>query len=111
MYAFRCATSPDAPTGVWGARVTVGGTTFHKSIRIETVKPNRLRIALDLGEGAARSDGARITRRSRDQLVKLHSTWLHGAPARGLQARIGCATLPAGIQWTGLPAPLGGPLP
>ena len=29
----------------------------------------------------------------------------------GLQARIGCATLPAGIQWTGLPAPLGGPLP
>ncbi|MCA1973121.1 MAG: CRISPR-associated endonuclease Cas2 [Caenispirillum sp.] len=27
-------------------------------------------------------------------------------PARGLQLRIGRATLPAGIQWTGLPAPL-----
>lgn len=27
-------------------------------------------------------------------------------PARGVQERIGCATLPAGIQWTGLPAPL-----
>lgn len=25
-------------------------------------------------------------------------------PERGLQARIGRATLPAGIQWTGLPA-------
>jgi hypothetical protein len=25
-------------------------------------------------------------------------------PARGLQARIGRATLPGGIQWTGLPA-------
>ena len=35
----------------------------------------------------------------------------YALPARGLQARIGCATLPAGIQWTGLPAPLGGPLP
>ena len=27
-------------------------------------------------------------------------------PARGHQERIGRATLPAGIQWTGLPAPL-----
>ncbi|HNE79587.1 MAG TPA: MG2 domain-containing protein, partial [Flavobacteriales bacterium] len=101
VYAFRCATSPDAPTGVWGARVTVGGTTFHKSIRIETVKPNRLRIALDLGEGAARSDGARITRRSRDQLVKLHSTWLHGAPARGLQARTTVTLSPGDADFKG----------
>jgi CRISPR-associated protein Cas2 len=28
-------------------------------------------------------------------------------PGRGLQERIGRATLPAGIHWTGLPAPLG----
>ncbi len=27
-------------------------------------------------------------------------------PARGYQERIGKATLPAGIHWTGLPAPL-----
>ena len=27
-------------------------------------------------------------------------------PTRGLQERIGRATLPAGIQWTGLPTPL-----
>lgn len=27
-------------------------------------------------------------------------------PARGYQARIGRATLPAGITWTGLPGPL-----
>lgn len=27
-------------------------------------------------------------------------------PSRGLQERIGRATLPEGIQWTGLPAPL-----
>jgi CRISPR-associated protein Cas2 len=32
----------------------------------------------------------------------------YALPARGLQARIGCATLPAGIQWTGLPAPWAG---
>ena len=28
-------------------------------------------------------------------------------PSRGLQERIGRATLPEGIQWTGLPTPLG----
>jgi len=28
-------------------------------------------------------------------------------PARGLQARIGCAGLPSGILWSGLPAPIG----
>ena len=48
-YSFRCATQPDAPTGVWSARVTVGGTSFYKPVRIETVKPNRLKILLDLG--------------------------------------------------------------
>ncbi len=81
VYAFRCATSPDAPTGVWSAMVRVGGTTFHKPVRIETVKPNRLKIALDLG-----SD--RITRASMQRAADLRSTWLHGAPARELKARV-----------------------
>jgi uncharacterized protein YfaS (alpha-2-macroglobulin family) len=35
---------PDAPTGSGTHRWSVGGTSFHKSIRIETVKPNRLKI-------------------------------------------------------------------
>ncbi len=33
----------------------------------------------------------------------------YALPARGLQERIGRATLPDGIQWTGLPTPLGNP--
>lgn len=33
----------------------------------------------------------------------------YALPARGYQERIGKATLPDGIQWTGLPAPLSGP--
>ena len=72
---------PDAPTGIWSARVRVGGTTFYKPIRIETVKPNRLKIALDLG-------GERLTRSSLETPVKLQSNWLHGAPARELKARV-----------------------
>jgi uncharacterized protein YfaS (alpha-2-macroglobulin family) len=88
MYAFRCATSPDAPTGVWNALVRVGGTTFQRSIRIETVKPNRLKIQLDLGN-------EKFTASATERPVKLHSTWLHGAPARSLKART-TATLTRG---------------
>ncbi len=80
-YGFRCATDANAPTGVWGARVIVGGTTFYKPIRIETVKPNRLRIALDLG-------GDKLTAADGERPVKLTSSWLHGAPAKDLKARV-----------------------
>lgn len=79
VYAFHCATDPDDPTGYWNARVVVGGTSFHKSIRIETVKPNRLKIKLDVGE--------RITSAG-DHDITLRSNWLHGAPARGLKSRV-----------------------
>lgn len=79
-YAFHLHTAPEAPTGVWGARVTVGGTSFHKPIRVETVKPNRLKILLDAG-------GERLSVLDRKEAL-LQSNWLHGAPAKGLMARV-----------------------
>ena len=42
-------TPPDAPTGNYLARVTVGGAVFEKSLKVEMVRPNRLKIGLDLG--------------------------------------------------------------
>ncbi|MCW5897780.1 MAG: hypothetical protein KIT10_00810 [Flavobacteriales bacterium] len=80
LYAFRCATHPDAPTGYWQAVVTVGGTAFSRSIRIETVKPNRLKVLLDIDE-------ERLTKVAGRE-VKLNARWLHGAPARELAARV-----------------------
>ncbi|MBX2972836.1 MAG: hypothetical protein KF797_07030 [Flavobacteriales bacterium] len=79
VYAFRCATETFSPTGFWNARVVVGGTSFNKSIRIETVKPNRLKIHIDVGERIAGGGGHEIG---------LRSNWLHGAPARGLKSRV-----------------------
>lgn len=79
-YDLRTATSPDAPTGLWGARVIVGGTAFHRSLRIETVKPNRMKVMLDAG-------GERITLTSGRRL-KLQANWLHGAPAGNAKARV-----------------------
>ncbi|MBP6312289.1 MAG: hypothetical protein KA408_08490 [Flavobacteriales bacterium] len=80
MYAFRCATAIEAPTGFWHATVTVGGTSFHNTIRIETVKPNRLKVLLNV-------PGDRINAGAGNE-IKLKSHWLHGAPARDLKTRV-----------------------
>lgn len=50
VYAFDMPTEPDAPTGAWNVNVNVGGVTFTKRLRIETIKPNRLKISLTMPE-------------------------------------------------------------
>ena len=49
FYTFKAITDQDDITGYWNLKVTVGGVTFRKSLRIETVKPTRLKIKLDFG--------------------------------------------------------------
>lgn len=76
FYHFPVTTQPDDPTGNWYARVQVGGATFEQRVKIETVKPNRLKIDLKLPET--------ITPGSR-QTANLSALWLHGAPAPSLK--------------------------
>lgn len=49
FYKFATATDAEAPTGNWLGRVKVGGTEFTQQIKIEMIKPNRLKINLDFG--------------------------------------------------------------
>jgi len=79
VYDFRCATEADAPTGNWLAKVIVGGSTFTKTLKIETVKPNRLKIHIDFG--------AEVLKRGQTAGT-LNALWLHGAIARNLKADI-----------------------
>ena len=81
IYPLHLATAPDAPTGSWQAVVKVGGATFRKSIMIETVKPNRLKIDLQAPGKALYADQEPIP-------FKLQVNWLHGAPAQNLKARV-----------------------
>lgn len=80
FYSFHTATNPDAPTGSWSAKVKVGGATFSKNIRIETVQPNRLKINIDFGVPAIK--------KSEPLHAKLESKWLHGATASNLRATV-----------------------
>ncbi len=79
FHAFTIATSVADPTGMWNAYVKVGGTAFHKGLSIETVKPNRLKVNLDLGNGALRG-GTQMS-------AMVSSSWLTGPPAAGLKAK------------------------
>ena len=79
VYDFRTATEGDAPTGNWLAKVSVGGSSFTKTIKIETVKPNRLKINIDFGTEVLKRGPAAGT---------LNALWLHGAVARNLKADI-----------------------
>ena len=49
---FKTCNEQNSPTGNWLATVKVGGATFEKRIRIETVMPNRLKVDLDFGANA-----------------------------------------------------------
>ncbi|MEL7586792.1 MAG: MG2 domain-containing protein, partial [Prolixibacteraceae bacterium] len=81
FYCFTTETQPDAPTGNWSARIKVGGQSFSERIKVETVKPNRLKIDLQLGKES------RTLNRGPVQ-GKLTAAWLHGGIARNLKARI-----------------------
>lgn len=91
FYYFAVSTSPDAPTGNWEVRFKLGGVEFRKTLKIETIMPNRLRID---------------TRFQNDRLLgyatnrgSLKAEWLHGAAARNLKAEVSATLSPLVTQF------------
>ena len=79
-YAFIIPTSQDAPTGSWEAMVSVGGAKYYKNIKIETIKPNRLKIKNTFQRTVLSS--------SYPNSSNLEVTWLHGAIAKNLNVEM-----------------------
>ncbi len=77
VYSFEMPTEPDAITGAWRVDVQVGGVTFTKRVRIETIKPNRLKIELGFGD-------RKVLLAGKPAVADLHVEWLQGAVARNL---------------------------
>lgn len=80
FYTFAIPTDPMAETGTWQAYVKVGGTSFYKGLRIETIKPNRLKIRFETDSIIHANKGAISG--------TLNSGWLHGSPASNLKADV-----------------------
>ena len=81
LYTFAVPTNADDPTGLWTADVKIGGVSFYKSLRIETIKPNRLKINLDIPD-------EKLAASKRAVPVKIHASWLTGATAHHLHTNV-----------------------
>ena len=79
IYSFVAKTEPSDPTGNWMAIVTVGNNEFYKKLKIETIKPNRLKINIEFPD---------------KKLLKLNSKgsvdvkWLNGLPAANINVKV-----------------------
>jgi len=72
-YVFRTATRSNAKTGYYSVSAKIGNHHFEKTLRVETVKPNRLKVELAVKDS--------------DSSV-LKAKWLHGASAQNLKAKV-----------------------
>ncbi|NUY81541.1 hypothetical protein HUK80_11580 [Flavobacterium sp. MAH-1] len=79
-YKFVVPTAMDAPTGSWEAVVNVGGARFYKNIKVETIKPNRLKIK--------NSFNGTFLSASKENSNTIQVTWLHGAIAKDLKTEV-----------------------
>jgi alpha-2-macroglobulin len=84
VYTYQTATADNAPTGNYNLRVDVGGASFDKTIKIETVMPNRLKIKIDFGKEF-------LSKEMENMEGNLEVAWLHGAVARDLAADVSVA--------------------
>jgi hypothetical protein len=80
FYKFSVRTSQEAKTGNYTAKVSVGGAKFYKNLKIETVKPNRLKIKIDFGDEI-------LTSKKPIEGI-LDVKWLFGTPAKNLKAEV-----------------------
>jgi uncharacterized protein YfaS (alpha-2-macroglobulin family) len=93
IYTFRTKTPEGAPTGFWLTRISMGGVVFEKALRIETIRPNRLKVTLDVADDLLKSN----TTSSFD----IQSSWLHGSPASELKADVRMTVRPAKTAFEG----------
>ncbi|MBK8721781.1 MAG: hypothetical protein IPL95_05740 [Saprospiraceae bacterium] len=81
VYPFHIATNTESPTGTWMTIIKVGGAKFFYPLKIETVKPNRLKLSLDFGK-------SELSAGNSAEIGNLQANWLHGSPASGLNAKV-----------------------
>ena len=81
FYDFRTATESSDKTGNWRAQVSVGGSVFSQIVKVETVKPNRLKIKVDF-------NGKKIINYQDKKEGNIQVNWLHGATAKNLKTNV-----------------------
>jgi alpha-2-macroglobulin len=95
LVAIDIPTDLGAPTGTWTAEVSTGGQTWYHSLRVETVKPNRLKNKLDLPD---------LLQGNKTHVGSLlESKYLFGTPAAGLKAEVSLLAVPRSVEFKRYP--------
>ena len=77
MYYYKFDLPKDADTGVWNLKIDVGGNAFYKDISVETVIPDRIKVAI-------KADNEIDLTQQKKLQFSLQSDYLFGAPASDL---------------------------
>ncbi len=93
FYPFDIRTSEGDMTGTYHAYAKVGGAVFHKPLHVESIKPNRLKVALTLPSDVLEADSLTTFR--------LSSSWLTGAVASSLPAKASLRLTPGKTAFKG----------
>ena len=87
LYCFKTKTDAEAITGNYSVSISIGGNYYSQTLKIETIKPNRLKIKLDFGKDYLEAN--------KNVTGKLTATWLHGGIAKNLKAQVDLFIKPA----------------
>lgn len=79
FYSFCIKTDDEVETGRWGAKFHVGGTVFNHPVQIESIKPNRLKINMDLPE---------MLLAESETEAEVNVSWLTGVIAKDLKTNL-----------------------
>ena len=79
FFSFDIPTKDTDPTGYWNSYFKVGGVSFHKTLHIETIKPNRLKITTSLDDEKMLQAGKTLT-------ISTQARWLSGGIAANCPA-------------------------
>jgi len=91
FYTFITETEDDAPTGNYNLNVSVGSVDYNKTIKVETIKPNRLKIALDFGK--------KMIHEGEGESATLNVKWLHGAIGKDLEVKVDASLYPVKTEF------------
>ena len=87
FYGFIAKTEDNAITGNYNLNVSVGSVSFNKTVKIETIKPNRLKIDFNFPD--------KIIQESKTNSAVINVKWLHGAPGKNLKVKVNASLYPA----------------
>ncbi|MGN0729146.1 alpha-2-macroglobulin family protein [Treponema sp.] len=80
FYPIDTKTQEDGETGVYTAKIKIGGNEWTKPLRVESIVPNKLSVKLMPASGKILSSGKNEFR--------MEGEWLHGASAAGYKADV-----------------------